>query len=67
MDVTGMTELSLAGWKGHHGQDLGIRMLRQAAQQDAAVAQMVAAAVEGGTPTRPQAQGSLGHVVDLSV
>lgn len=67
MDVTGMTELALAGWKAQHGQDLGMRMLRQAAQQDAAVVQLVAAAAEGQPPTRPHAQGSLGHVVDVSV
>ena len=67
MDVTGMTEVSLAGWKGHIGQDLGMRMLRHAAQQDAAVAQLVTAAVDGQPPTRPQAQGSLGTMVDVSV
>lgn len=67
MDATGLAELSLAGWKGHFGQDLGVRMLRHAAQQDAAVAQLVAAAVEGSSPTRPQAQGSLGSVIDVSL
>ena len=67
MDVTGMTELSLAGWKGHLGQDLGMRMLRHAAQQDAAVTQLVAAAVEGQPPVQSHAQSALGKMVDVSV
>lgn len=67
MDVTGMTELSLSGWKGHLGQDLGMRMLRQAAQQDAAVVQLVAAAAEGLPPVQSHSQSALGNMVDLSV
>ncbi|AVM75196.1 hypothetical protein [Magnetospirillum gryphiswaldense] len=67
MDVTGMTELSLAGWKGHQGHDLGVRMLRHAAQQDAAVAQLVAAAVEGQPPAQSPTQNGLGKLVDVSI
>ncbi|MBR9971733.1 hypothetical protein [Magnetospirillum sulfuroxidans] len=67
MDVTGMTELSLAGWKGHLGQDLGMRMLRHAAQQDAAVVQLVTAAAEGQPPAQSHAQNALGKMVDVSV
>jgi hypothetical protein len=67
MDVTGMTELSLAGWKGHLGQDLGMRMLRHAAQQDAAVVQLVTAAAEGQPPAQSSAQNALGKMVDVSV
>lgn len=67
MDVTGVTELSLAGWTGRLSQDLGIRMLRQAAQQDAAVLQIVSAAAEGQLPTQSSAQNNLGSLLDITV
>mgnify|MGYP001809704258 CR=1 FL=1 len=64
MDVTGMAELAVASWQGQLSQDLGMRMLRQAAQQDAAVVQLVAAAAEGQPAT--QTQGNLGRLLDVS-
>lgn len=68
MDITGMAELALSGWKGQIGQDLGMRMLRNAAQQDASVVQLVASSTASLRASQASAGpgNGLGHVVDIS-
>ncbi|MBX9633449.1 MAG: putative motility protein [Magnetospirillum sp.] len=61
MEIAGAAELAMTMKRAEFSQELGIKVMKQSLQQDAAVLQIVAAA------TQPAASPGVGQVLDISV
>lgn len=63
MEIAAATELALTMKRAEFSQEIGMKMMKQSAQQDAAVLQVVAAA----TQAPAAAPGSVGQFLDITV